>query len=184
LIDGREEDPLMRKLAATIRHIPDFPKKGVVFRDITPLLNDPDAFKQAVDLFHEKYKGTRIDKVVCVEARGFILGAALALRLGAGFVPIRKKGKLPATTLHHEYALEYGTDTIEIHADAIAAGERVLIHDDLLATGGTVSAACKLVERLGGKIVGISFLIELSFLHGREQLKGYDIFSIIQDESE
>jgi adenine phosphoribosyltransferase len=164
--------------------VPDFPKKGIVFRDITTLLKDPNAFREAVEIFYEHYKGTQIDKVACVEARGFIFGAALALRLGAGFVPIRKRGKLPAQTIRHEYALEYGTDSIEIHADAILPGENVLIHDDLLATGGTIAAACQLVERLGGKIVGLSFLVELSFLQGRGHLKGYDIFSIIQYDTE
>ncbi|MEK6755643.1 MAG: adenine phosphoribosyltransferase [Bacteroidota bacterium] len=174
----------MHKLASSIRNVLDFPKKGIVFRDITTLLKDRQAFKEAVDIFYERYKGERIDKVACVEARGFIFGAALALRLGAGFVPIRKRGKLPARTLRQEYALEYGIDGVEIHADAILPGENVLVHDDLLATGGTISAACKLVERLGGKIVGISFLVELSFLHGRDNLKGYDIFSIIQYAAE
>jgi len=174
----------VHRLATSIRNVPDFPKKGIVFRDITTLLKDPNAFREAVDIFCERYKGTQIDKVACVEARGFIFGAALALRLGAGFVPIRKRGKLPAQTVRHEYALEYGTDSIEIHADAILPGENVLIHDDLLATGGTIAAACQLVERLGGKIVGLSFLVELSFLQGRGHLKGYDIFSIIQYDTE
>jgi len=174
----------VHRLATSIRNVPDFPKKGIVFRDITTLLKDPNAFREAVEIFYERYKGTQIDKVACVEARGFIFGAALALRLGAGFVPIRKRGKLPAQTIRHEYALEYGTDSIEIHADAILPGENVLIHDDLLATGGTIAAACQLVERLGGKIVGLSFLVELSFLQGRGHLKGYDIFSIIQYDTE
>ena len=174
----------MHRLASSIRSVPDFPKKGIVFRDITTLLQDRVAFREAVDVFLERYKNERVDKVVCVESRGFILGAALALKLGAGFVPIRKRGKLPARTLQEEYSLEYGTDIIEIHADAIQQGERVLVHDDLLATGGTISAACRLVEKLGGKILGLSFLIELNFLKGREQLKGYDIFSVIQYESE
>jgi adenine phosphoribosyltransferase len=164
--------------------VPDFPKKGIVFRDITTLLKDPKSFSEAVEIFYEHYKDTQIDKVACVEARGFIFGAALALRLGAGFVPIRKRGKLPAQTLRHEYALEYGTDSVEIHADAILPGENVLIHDDLLATGGTIAAACQLVDQLGGKIVGLSFLVELSFLQGRGHLKGYDIFSIIQYDTE
>lgn len=174
----------MHELAKAVRNIPDFPKKGIVFRDITTLLKDPNAFKRALDLFYERYKDDKIQKVVCVEARGFILGAALAARLGAGFVPIRKKGKLPAEKIQEQYALEYGTDVIEIHKDAVQQGERVLVHDDLLATGGTIQAACKLVERLGGTIVGVSFLIELSFLKGRERLQGYNIFSIIQYDSE
>ncbi|MBM4160554.1 MAG: adenine phosphoribosyltransferase [Ignavibacteria bacterium] len=174
----------MHKLAAAIRNVPDFPKKGIVFRDITTLLKDPGTFRETVDVFHEKYRNAQIDKVACVEARGFILGAALALRLGAGFIPLRKRGKLPAQTIQEEYALEYGRDAIEIHADAIHPGDRVLLHDDLLATGGTISAACRLVERLGGTIVGVSFLVELSFLNGRNHLKGHDIFSIIQYDSE
>lgn len=174
----------MHELAKAVRNIPDFPKKGIVFRDITTLLKDSNALRRALDLFYERYKDDKIQKVACVEARGFILGAALAARLGAGFVPIRKKGKLPAEKIQEEYALEYGTDVIEIHKDAIQQGERVLVHDDLLATGGTIHAACKLVERLGGTIVGVSFLIELSFLKGRERLQGYNIFSIIQYDSE
>jgi adenine phosphoribosyltransferase len=171
-------------LVSTIRTVPDFPKQGIMFRDITTLLKDRRAFHEAVDILCAHYGGQRIDKVACVESRGFILGAALALRLDAGFVPIRKKGKLPAAKLQQEYALEYGTDMIEIHRDAITAGEHVLIHDDLLATGGTITAACKLVENLGGTISGLSFLIELSFLKGRTQLGAYDVFSIIQYDTE
>lgn len=173
-----------QRLASYIRTVPDFPKQGIMFRDITTLLKDPRAFQQAIEMFFSHYKDRRIDKIVCVESRGFILGAALASRLEAGFVPIRKKGKLPAAKLQEEYALEYGTDVIEIHQDAISRGERILIHDDLLATGGTASAACRLVEKLGGTIEGLSFLIELSFLKGREQLVGHDIFSLIQFNSE
>ncbi|MDP2884850.1 MAG: adenine phosphoribosyltransferase [Ignavibacteria bacterium] len=173
-----------RTLASVIRTVPDFPKKGIMFRDITTLLKDPEAFREAVDIFCSRYADQRIDKIVCVESRGFILGAAIALRLNAGFVPIRKKGKLPAATLRQEYALEYGTDVIEIHQDAISPGERVLMHDDLLATGGTISAACKLVENLGGTIAGLSFLIELNFLKGRAKLGAYDVFSIIQYDAE
>jgi adenine phosphoribosyltransferase len=171
-------------LVSTIRTIPDFPKQGIMFRDITTLLKDRRAFREAVDILCAHYSGQRIDKVACVESRGFILGAALALRLDAGFVPIRKKGKLPAAKLQQEYALEYGTDAIEVHRDAISPGEHVLIHDDLLATGGTISAACKLVENLGGSICGLSFLIELNFLNGRAQLGAYDVFSIIRYDSE
>jgi adenine phosphoribosyltransferase len=171
-------------LASSIRTVPDFPKPGIMFRDITTLLKDAGAFERAVDALFERYKGERISKVVCIESRGFILGAALALRLKAGFVPIRKKGKLPAPTIGQSYALEYGTDLIEIHRDAITSGERVLIHDDLLATGGTVSAACKLVEKLGGTIAGLSFLIELTFLKGRSQIGSHEVFSIIQYDAE
>jgi adenine phosphoribosyltransferase len=171
-------------LIDTIRSIPDFPKKGIVFRDITTLLKNPSAFGQAVDAFYEKYKTAGVQKVVSIEARGFILGAPLAYRLGAGFVPVRKPSKLPAETLREEYALEYGTDAVEIHKDAISPGERVLVLDDLLATGGTIQAAARLVERLGGSIVGLAFLIELSFLHARQRLDRYDVFSIITYDHE
>ncbi len=171
-------------LINTIRSIPDFPKKGIVFRDITTLLKDPRAFARAIDTFYERYKNAGVAKVVSVESRGFILGAPLAYRLGAGFVPVRKPNKLPADKLREEYALEYGTDAVEIHKDAISPGERVLVMDDLLATGGTILAAARLVERLGGSIVGLAFLIELSFLGARERLGRYDVFSIITYESE
>ncbi len=174
----------MHELAKSIRTVPDFPKKGIMFRDITTLLKDPHAFRTALEVFGDRYKNKGIQKVVCVESRGFIFGSALALELGAGFVPIRKKGKLPAETIREEYALEYGTDVIEIHRDAVQKGEKILLHDDLLATGGTICAATKLVEKLGGSIVGLSFLIELSFLNGREKLQGYDVFSIIQYDAE
>lgn len=162
-----------------VRNVPDFPKKGIVFRDITTLLKDNEAFQKAVDLLVEKYKDKQIQKVVGIESRGFILGAALAYRLDAGFVPIRKPGKLPAETIREQYKLEYGTDTVEIHKDAINSGERILIHDDLLATGGTINAACKLVESLDGNIIGVSFLIELAFLNGRKLLKDYEVYSLI-----
>ena len=171
-------------LSARIRKVPDFPKPGIVFQDITTLLKQPDGFRSVNDILLDRYKNSQIDKVVCVESRGFIVGASLALALGAGFVPIRKKGKLPAETFREEYALEYGTDTIEIHRDAIERGQRVLLHDDLLATGGTMAAAVKLVERLGGIIAGVAFLIELEFLHGRQKLSGYDVFSIIRVDKE
>ncbi|HLF20090.1 MAG TPA: adenine phosphoribosyltransferase [Bacteroidota bacterium] len=174
----------MSDLASYIRNVPDFPKKGVIFRDITTLLKEPDAFKKAVATLYERYNGAKIHKVVGVESRGFILGAALALRLGVGFVPIRKKGKLPAETVREEYSLEYGKDSIEIHKDAIEKGDRVLIHDDLLATGGTIGAASKLVERVGGNIVGLCFLVELTFLKGRDRLANYDVFSLIQYDKE
>jgi adenine phosphoribosyltransferase len=176
--------PNQQRLASYIRSIPDFPKKGIMFRDITTLLKDRNALAEATQVLYERYRGQRIDKIACIESRGFILGAALALKLDCGFVPIRKKGKLPADKLQQEYALEYGTDVIEIHMDAISAGERILIHDDLLATGGTVGAACKLVEALGGTIVGLSFLIELSFLKGRTHLGSYDVFSLIEYDAE
>jgi adenine phosphoribosyltransferase len=171
-------------LKASIRSVPDFPKKGIVFRDITTLLKDPAAFARSIDLFTERYQKMNIAKVVSVESRGFIFGAPLAYRLGAGFVPVRKPGKLPAATERESYALEYGTDTVEIHVDAISRGDRVLVLDDLLATGGTISAACRLVEKLGGSVVGLAFLIELGFLHGRDRVKGYDVFSLITYDRE
>lgn len=171
-------------LLATIRSVPDFPKKGIIFRDITTLLKNATAFSSAVDMLYDRYKGSQVQKVVGIESRGFIVGSVLAYRLGVGFVPIRKPGKLPAPTFRQDYALEYGTDAIEIHKDALARGERVLLHDDLLATGGTMGAACKLVEQLGGTIVGISFLIELSFMNGRKNLGSYDIFSLLNYDSE
>ncbi len=167
-----------------IRSVPDFPKKGIVFRDITTLLKDGAAFREAVDILFDHYADARIAKVVSVESRGFILGAPLAYRLGAGFVPVRKPGKLPAAKIRQQYALEYGTDAVEIHNDAIVPGERVLVLDDLLATGGTMLAACQLVEKLGGSIVGLAFLVELSFLSGRKRLEGYDIFSIVEYSEE
>jgi adenine phosphoribosyltransferase len=178
--DDRVNDDLLK----FIRNVPDFPKKGIVFRDITTLVQNPKAFARVVDLLYERYASARIDKVVSIESRGYIFGAPLAYRLGAGFVPIRKPGKLPAAVLREEYALEYGTDAIEIHRDAIVPGERVLVLDDLLATGGTVLAACTLVQRLEGIIVGLSFLIELSFLHGRSRLRDYEIFSILRYDRE
>lgn len=163
-----------------IRAIPDFPKPGILFRDITTLLKNSKAFKEAVDGLAKKYKNKKIDAVVAVEARGFIFGGALAHKLGAGFVPVRKKGKLPWKTNSATYELEYGTDTLEMHNDAIGAGDRVLIVDDLLATGGTVKAVTDLVGQLKGKIAGIAFLIELEGLKGREKLKGYPVYSLIK----
>ncbi|HUI29318.1 MAG TPA: adenine phosphoribosyltransferase [Candidatus Acidoferrales bacterium] len=163
-----------------IRTVPDFPKKGIMFRDITTLLKDKDGFAYAIEKFYEHYKNKQIDKVVSVESRGFIFGSALAYKLGAGFVPIRKPGKLPAEVIRQEYQLEYGTDSMEIHRDAIQPGDRVLVHDDLLATGGTVAAACKLLERLQGKVEGICFLIELTPLNGRKAIPDIDVFSLIK----
>ncbi|MFA5093349.1 MAG: adenine phosphoribosyltransferase [Candidatus Omnitrophota bacterium] len=174
-------DALLEK---SIRNIPNFPKPGILFRDVTTLIQNKIAFKKAIDLLVEKYKGKGFDKVVGVEARGFIFGAAVADRIGAGFVPVRKKGKLPFKTNSTTYALEYGTDTLEIHQDAIVAGEKVLIIDDLLATGGTVKAATELVNQLGGKILGIGFVIELVDLHGVDKLKEYPVYSLIKFEGE
>lgn len=167
-------------LSAYIRDITDFPKKGIVFKDLTTLFKNPAAFRQAANQLYEAVAEKNIDKVVAIESRGFIFGALLAEKLNAGFVPIRKPGKLPAQTLQAEYLLEYGTDIIEIHQDAIASGERVLLHDDLLATGGTAEAACKLIEHLGGQVVHISFLVELGFLNGKEKLTNYKVSSVIQ----
>jgi adenine phosphoribosyltransferase len=162
-----------------IRSIPDWPKKGILFRDITPLLADSKAFAAAIDALCAGFIEADIEYVAAVEARGFIFGAAVARKLGVGFVPIRKKGKLPFKTKSVTYDLEYGTDTLEVHCDAINKGAKVLMVDDLLATGGTMAAACKLIEKIGGQIVAISFLIELSELHGREKLQGYEIKTVI-----
>ena len=174
----------MKDLKGLIRSIPDFPKKGIVFRDITPLLSDADGLKQAVEAIAKKFKAAKPELVVGVEARGFIIGPAVALKLGAGFVPVRKPGKLPFKTKSASYKLEYGTDKVEIHADAVRPGQKVLMVDDLLATGGTMAATCKLVETMGGRIVGCAFLIELSFLNGRDKLKKHDIFTLIDYKSE
>lgn len=171
-------------LVSKIRDIPDFPKEGIIFKDITPLLQDAEALRFAVDQMAEFGVGKKVDIVLGAEARGFILGAALAYTLNAGFVPARKPGKLPYDTIAAEYDLEYGTDSLEIHEDAIGPGTRVLVHDDLLATGGTARAKCDLVEKLGGEVVGVTFIIELSFLGGREKLKEYDILSLINVKGE
>ncbi len=167
-------------LRARIREIPDFPKPGILFYDITTLLKDPAAYREAVDLMLEPYRDERIDVVVGMESRGFIFSAPMAYQLGAGFVPVRKLGKLPAETLTVEYALEYGSNTLEIHRDAIRPGQRVLIVDDLLATGGTVRGTIELVERLQGEVVALAFLVELDFLKGRERLQGRRVTSVIQ----
>lgn len=167
-------------LKSRIRDVPDFPKKGIVFKDITTLLADPSAFGAAVEKMEEVLSGRRVDKIVCVESRGFLFGAPLALRLGAGLVPVRKPGKLPAATIREEYTLEYGTDAIEMHRDAVSGGDHVVLVDDLLATGGTAAAAARLVERAGGKVECLLFLIELSFLGGRKLLEGREVLSLIE----
>lgn len=174
----------MQDLKQKIRNVQDFPKPGIGFKDITTLIKDATAFKQSIDALASHYNPDDIDVIVGIEARGFIFGAALAYKWGKGFVPVRKPGKLPAETIREAYQLEYGTDAVEIHNDAITPGQRVLIVDDLLATGGTVAAAANLVERLSGTIVGISFLIELSFLNGREKLNRYKVHSLVAFESE
>ncbi|MBO2520652.1 MAG: adenine phosphoribosyltransferase [Firmicutes bacterium] len=171
-------------LKALIREIPDFPKPGIGFKDITTVLKDAGAFRQTVQLMADPFRDDKVDAVVGVESRGFILGAPIAYELGCGFVLVRKAGKLPSDTISTTYQLEYGTDTLEIHTDAISPGQRVLIVDDLLATGGTISAAADLVRKLSGEIVGFSFFVELKFLKGRERLKGYRVHSLVVYDSE
>jgi adenine phosphoribosyltransferase len=167
------------RLESLIRSVPNFPKEGIIFKDITTLLQSAEGLNDTINQFVELAKDKGITKVVGIESRGFIFGGAIAQKINAGFVPVRKPGKLPSTVICESYELEYGTDIIEIHNDAIEPGDKVLMHDDLLATGGTMEAACKLVEKLGGEIIQISFLIELSFLKGREKLSKYDVQSLI-----
>jgi adenine phosphoribosyltransferase len=168
-----------KEIEALIRAIPDFPMPGIIFRDITPLLKDPAGFKAAIDLFVDRFREERIDVVVGIESRGYIFGAPLAYALGAGLVPVRKPGKLPGTKFSEEYALEYGTNTLEIHDDAIGHGQRVLVVDDLLATGGTAAATGRLLNRLGADVVGYAFLIELAFLNGRAALGEHPVTSFV-----
>ena len=172
------------ELGKYIRNVQDFPKKGIGFKDITTLLKDKDAFTAAIDMLSAKFAEKKIDKVVGIESRGFIVGAPLAYKLGCGFVPVRKPGKLPAETLSYTYSLEYGEDQLEIHKDAIAEGENILVVDDLLATGGTLEATVTMIKQLGGNIQGIGVWIELTFLHGRDKLKDYDLVSLITYDSE
>ena len=174
----------MDPIKAAIRAVPGFPKAGIVFRDIMPVLSDPAVLRQAVERLAEPYRGKGVQVVVGAEARGFIFGPAVALELRAGFVPVRKPGKLPCETVSVTYDLEYGTDTLEMHRDAIAPGARVLLLDDLLATGGTMKACCDMVEQAGGAIVGIAFLVELSFLGGRARLAPHDILALVDYASE
>lgn len=162
-----------------IRDIPDYPKEGILFKDITPLLANAKAFQAVIDQFESKYGDAQVDAIVAAEARGFVFGAPLALAMGASFVPVRKPGKLPYQTRSHTYDLEYGTDTLEIHVDALSSGQNVLIVDDLLATGGTVEACCKLIEGCGANIVGCGFVIELGFLGGAQKLTAYEPYSLI-----
>jgi len=164
-----------------IRDIEDFPKNGIIFKDITPLLQKGEVFRGAIRELYNKYKDEDIDYVVGIESRGFLVGTPLAMELGKGFIPIRKPGKLPAEVINASYELEYGSNNLEIHRDAINEGDNILIIDDLLATGGTVNAAIELIEKLGGNVIGIGFLLELEFLEGKKKLKGYDVFSLIKD---
>ncbi len=173
-------------IKSKIRTVPHYPKQGIMFRDITTLLKDPAAFRTTVDELAQRYAKVKIDKIAGIESRGFILGAPLAYALGKGFVPIRKKGKLPAETIGHDYELEYGTDRIEIHTDAIAKGEKVLLVDDLIATGGTAEAACKLIEKIGGEIVECAFLLDLPDIGGRARLEkhGHKVFALCEFEGD
>lgn len=179
-MDSTQNESNLEKLKKFIRNVNDFPKKGIIFRDITPLLKDKNAFKTAIDLLAKHYKNKKIDKIVSMESRGFIVGALLAYKLGVGFVPVRKKGKLPWKTVDIDYFLEYGKDTLEVHKDGISKGEKVLVVDDVLATGGTAEAVLRLVKKLGGVPVGLGILIELTYLNPREKLKGTKVFSLIK----
>jgi adenine phosphoribosyltransferase len=174
------EAAAVAELRKSIRDVPDFPKKGIVFKDVSTLLKDPAAFRSSIELLSSQCAAVEADKVVAIESRGFIFGALVADRLGLGFVPVRKPGKLPARTRRASYSLEYGEDALEIHEDAIAAGERVLIVDDVIATGGTAQAAGELVTQLGGRIAAFAFLIELSFLDGRQRLSGHEVLSVLR----
>ena len=171
---------MLMDLASTIRSVPDFPIEGILFYDITTLLKNSAALKASIDRLAQNYQNQNIDLIVGMESRGFIFGTPLAYQLGIGFAPVRKPGKLPAQSIAESYELEYGSNTLEIHADAIEKGQRVLIVDDLLATGGTAKATCNLVEKLGGQVAGLAFVIELSFLNGRDKLKNYEIFSLLK----
>jgi adenine phosphoribosyltransferase len=173
------DERLQEALKGLIRNVPDYPKPGIVFKDITPLLKDPAAFTRVVSAIADHYRDQSIDYVVGIESRGFIFGAAVATALQAGFIPVRKPGKLPHHTHRCEYALEYGTDALEIHQDAVETGKRVLIIDDVLATGGTAAAAVELVQCTGGQVAGLAFLMELGFLNGREKLPGLDVLSLL-----
>ncbi|THB74169.1 MAG: adenine phosphoribosyltransferase [Desulfobacteraceae bacterium] len=171
-------------LKDTIRSIPGWPIEGVIFRDLTTLMQDPEAYRESCDILYDRYKDMNIDKIVGIDARGFVFGAVLAYKLGIGFVPVRKKGKLPYNTIEESYSLEYGEAVMEIHEDAIASGERVIVVDDLIATGGTIGAAVKLVRKLGGDILECAFVVELPDLKGREQIKDCKVFSITEFEGE
>jgi adenine phosphoribosyltransferase len=167
------------ELRDCVRDIPDFPKPGVIYKDITPLLSNSEAFRSTIDLIADHFEGKGIDRVLGVEARGFIIAAPVAYRFSAAFVPVRKAGKLPWEIEREEYELEYGTDLLEIHRDAVEPGDRVVVIDDVLATGGTAGATIRLVEKLGGTVIGLGFVIELGFLNGRQKLDGYDVLSLV-----
>ena len=169
----------MDNLKTLIRDVPDFPQEGILFRDVTPLLRDAAGLRQVVSTFSDRFRDAGVDAVAGIESRGFIFGAPVAAELGVGFVPVRKLGKLPAEKVRREYALEYGTNTLELHVDAVKPGERVLLIDDLLATGGTAKASAELLEQIGAEIVSVAFVIELEFLHGRRELSRYDVFSML-----
>ncbi|NOX90546.1 MAG: adenine phosphoribosyltransferase [Calditrichaeota bacterium] len=173
-------DKRIEQINKAIRNVPDFPKPGIMFKDITPILQDAELFAVSIDLFAESMEGIRVDLIAAIEARGFIFAATLAYKLGLGFIPIRKPGKLPYKTYKEEYDLEYGTDALEIHQDAVQKGQRVLLLDDLLATGGTALAAAKLIEKCGGEVTAVRFLIELTFLNGIDKLQQYSVHSLIK----
>jgi adenine phosphoribosyltransferase len=170
----------MERLKAAIREVPDWPKKGILFYDVTTLLKRADRFREAIDALISPYRDSKVDLVAGIEARGFIFAPTVAYALGAGFIPVRKPGKLPAATHKASYDLEYGTDSLEIHCDAVEPGQRVLIVDDLIATGGTAKAVAELVEKMGGKVVGLAFLVELEFLNGRQKLQSYEVTSLLR----
>ena len=170
----------MEELKKKIREVPDYPKPGILFYDLTTLLKDPGALRRVVDIFSDKYQDQSIDQIIGIESRGFIFGPVLAYNLNVGFVPVRKKGKLPAETIQASYDLEYGQDSLEIHKDAVKRGQRVLIVDDLIATGGTAMATVEMVHKLGGEIIGLAFVVELEFLKGRQRLGDFDLFSILR----
>ncbi len=184
MTDNKKIFFMTQSIKSKIRTVPHWPKQGIMFRDITTLLKDAQGFKETIDLLYERYKDKKIDKVVGIESRGFIFGAPVAYLLHAGFVPVRKPGKLPAECESEEYTLEYGKDKIEIHKDAISKGDRVLIVDDLIATAGTASAARNLVKKLGGKIIECAFIVELVDLKGRDKLKGENVYSVVEFEGE
>jgi adenine phosphoribosyltransferase len=170
----------MDELKKIIREIPDFPKPGILFYDITTLLRDAQGFKRTIEIFADQYRDRKVDAVIGIEARGFIFAAAVAYRLGVGFIPVRKPRKLPYRTVSRSYQLEYGTDTLEMHEDAVGPGDRILLIDYLIATGGTAQAVAAMIEAQGGTVAGVGFVVELEFLHGRQALQGYDVFSILK----